>query len=126
MAYNITKLSSTSTVKKIIFLITIVASILIINSLVRSIFDLWGKQGLLVKANDELSRQKEENRDLRQQLSYVKSDQFIEEEARDKLFMVKPGESGVIVPQNLLSQKEVKKVIVLPAWQQWVNLFVGK
>jgi glycosyltransferase involved in cell wall biosynthesis len=30
------------------------------------------------------------------------SDEFVEKEARDKLFLVKPGESGVIVPQNLI------------------------
>lgn len=124
MAYNITKLSSTSTVKKVVYFATIIVCILIINGLVRSIWDLWHKQDLVVAAQQELDKQKQENQELKAQLSYVKSDEFVEEEARDKLFLVKPGESGVIVPANLIKKKEEKVVIVVPNYQQWINLFI--
>jgi len=40
--------------KKILFITAVVASIFIINSLVRSIYDLWGKQDLITKAQKEL------------------------------------------------------------------------
>ncbi len=126
MAYNITKLSSTSTVKKVAYFITIILSIVIINGLVRSIYDLWNKQDLVVKAKEDLSLEKQKNQELKAQLAYVQSGNFIEEEARNKLFMVKPGESGVIVPEELIKKKEEKVVVVTPNWQQWVNLFIGK
>lgn len=126
MAYNITKLSSTSTVKKVAYIITIIVCIVIINGLVHSIYDLWKKQDLVVKAQEDLNREKQKNQELKAQLSYVQSEEFVEEAARDKLFMVKPGESGVIIPEELIQKKKEKVVVVLPNWQQWINLFVGK
>lgn len=124
MAYNITKLRSSSTIKKIAFFVTIIVSIIIINGLIRSIYDLWSKQDLVVNARDELDIEKQKNEELKAQLSYVKSDEFIEEQARNKLFLVKPGESGVIVPRNLIEKKEEKKVVIIPNWQQWINIFI--
>lgn len=126
MAYNITKLGSTSTVKKIAFFITIIVSIIIINGLIRSIIDLWNKQDLVETARQELNQEKQKNQELKVQLSYVKSNEFIEEEARNKLFLVKPGESDVIIPKNLIEKKEVKKVVVVPNWKQWLNLFINE
>lgn len=108
------------------YVMVVLVCLLIINGLIHSIYDLWRKQDLLVAANDELMREKQKNQELKTQLVYVQSDEFIEEEARNKLFMVKPGESGVIVPKELLKKKEEKKVIIVPNWQQWINLFVGK
>ena len=126
MAYNITKLRTTSTIKKVAFFITIVVSLVIINGLVRSIYDLWNKQDVVVRARHELDQEKQKNDELKIQLGFVKSNEFVEEEARNKLFLVKPGESDVIIPENLIKKKEVKKMVVIPAWQQWLNLFLGE
>ena len=126
MAYNITKIKPASTTKKILFIASVIICLLIINSLARSAYNLWQKQDLVVKAKNDLEREKELNQELKVRLSYVKSDEFVETEARNKLFMVKEGETGVIVPKNLIEKKEVKKEIVLAPWQEWINLFVGK
>ena len=126
MAYNITKLRSTSTIKKVAFFITIVVCLVVINSLAHSIFDLWNKQDVVVRARQELDQEKQKNEELKVQLGYVKSNEFVEEEARNKLFLVKPGESDVIIPQNLIKKKEVKPPPPPPVWKQWVNLFVGE
>lgn len=126
MAYNITKLRTTSTIKKVAFFITIIICLVIINGLVRSIYDLWNKQDVVVRARHELDREKQKNDELKIQLGFVKSNEFVEEEARNKLFLVKPGESDVIIPESLIKKKEVKKVVVIPAWQQWLNLFLGE
>jgi cell division protein FtsB len=125
MAYNITKLSTASTIKKLIYFGVIIACILIINGLSRSIYDLWQKQDLLVKAREDLELEKQANIELKTKLTYVNSEQFIEEEARNKLFMVKEGESSVIVPKILGEKKEVVKAPELPNWQKWLNLFVS-
>ena len=127
MAYNITNLSTTSTVKKIIFFAAIIVCLVVINNLARSIYDLWNKQDLIVNANNDLKKEKEENLKLKQEFVRVKNTNFIEEEARDKLFLVKPGESGVILPSNI--GEDSKKEIVVkdesPNWQKWVNRFLG-
>ena len=111
--------------KKILFIVAIVASVFIINSLVRSIYDLWGKQDLITKAQKELDKEKMENRDLRSKLSKAQSSQFVEEEARNKLLLVKPGEQSVIIPQDLLSSSDSarKKVDSRPNFRKWWDLF---
>lgn len=111
--------------KKILFIIAIVASVFIINSLVRSIYDLWKKQDLIVQAQKELEKAKMENRDLKYKLSQAQSSQFIEGEARNKLLLVKPGEEPVIIPQDLLSSpsSQRKNIDTRPNWRKWWDLF---
>jgi len=106
--------------------VAIVVCAVIINGLVRSIYDLWRKQDLVVSAKTALEKEKKENEKLKKQLVLVGSQEFIESEARNKLFMVKPGEEGVIVPEDLIKKKEKREIMQVPAWQQWINLFLGK
>lgn len=110
--------------KKILFISAIVASVFIINSLVRSIYDLWGKQDLITKAQKELEKEKMANRDYKYKLSKAQSSQFVEEEARNKLFLVKPGEEQVILPQDLLSSSNSAKTKdTRPNFRKWWDLF---
>ena len=112
--------------KKIFFLATIVVSIIIINSLVKSIYDLWHKEDLVIGAMQELKEQKIENERLKERLSYVKTDEFIEEEVRNKLFMVKPGESEVIIPKELIEAKPAEILPDPPNWKKWIDLILGE
>src|SRR3990167_6295734 len=106
--------------KKILFFVAIVVCAVIINGLVRSIYDLWRKQDLVVSAKTALEKEKEEHEKLKKQLVLVGSQEFIESEARNKLFMVKPGEEGVIVPTDLIEKKVEKKEPEIPNWQKWI------
>jgi cell division protein FtsB len=110
--------------KKAIFILIVIVCILIINSLIHSIFDLWGKQDLVISAQKELESEKLKNAKLKGELSYVQSNQFIDETAHNKLFLVKPGEQQVLISQDLISKNEAKKKIEnIPNWQKWLNLF---
>ena len=110
--------------KKILFIVAIVASVFIINSLVRSIYDLWGKQDLITKAQKELEKEKMENQNLKSKLSKAQSSKFVEEEARNKLLLVKPGEEQVILPQDLPSSSDsAKKKDTRPNFRKWWDLF---
>ncbi len=111
--------------KKILFVVTVIILLLIINNLSRSIYDLWKKQDLLTKAQKELVKEQQLNQKLKAELSFAKTRQFIEEEARNKLFLLKPGEQQVLISEdqlNLGKQKSTKPEI--PNWQKWLNLFV--
>jgi cell division protein FtsB len=110
-------------VKKVLFFITILASLFIIKDLLYSIYTLWHKNDLLIVAQSELFRQRKENLKLKTQLSDAKRLDFIESEARNKLFMAKTGESVVILPQPSPTPAKQIQVTVQPNWQQWVNLF---
>ena len=94
----------------------------IINNLVRSIYDIWQKKDFVTEAQKELSFQKQENQRLKSALSYSKTQEFIEKEARDKLFMVKEGEQRILLSKD--SEESVwQKKENLPNWKQWWNLF---
>lgn len=110
--------------KKAAFILIVIVLLLIINSLAHSIYDLWHKQDLLTSAQKELVTQELKNKKLKTDLSYAKTPQFLEEQARNKLFLVKPGEQEVLMAQKLnsgqISQDSSRN---LPNWQQWINLF---
>lgn len=112
--------------KKVIYAIIIIFSIYISNNLIQSIYNLLQKQDLVTMASAELVKEKNEYEKLKDQLEKVKRVDFIEEEARNKLFMVQPGEQLVLVPQEVLqaSQKvEDQEKPDLPYWQQWLSIF---
>ena len=113
-------------IKKIVFFITIIIFIFIINNLIHSIYTLWQKNNLVINAKIELEKEQKENRELKKQLSTVNDPQFVEEEARDKLFMTKPGEGIIIVPTNYISVTPAPRpapVDSRPNWKKWWELF---
>jgi len=110
--------------KKTIFIIIVIVLLLIINSLIHSIYDLWHKQDLLTSAQKELESERFKNQKLKAELSYVQTPNFIDEQARNKLFLVKPGEQQVLISKDLISKSKAQKQEEnLPNWQKWLNLF---
>lgn len=115
--------------KKILYLLILIISIFISNNLIRSTINLWQKNHLVGDAERELELQKNEQEKLKDQLARVKRTDFVEEEARDKLFMVKPGEKMVLVGgggESVLGERKRAQEISLPTWKQWWNIFFGK
>lgn len=107
--------------KRVIFFIILIISLLIIKNLVFSIYNLWQKQDLIFGAQKELEKEKEENKTLKSKLTYASSNEFIEEEARNKLFLVKTGEKEVVLPPLSL-QTEKKVSAQNQNWQKWIEL----
>ena len=113
-------------IKKIVFFAIIIASVFIINNLVHSIYTLWQKQHLVDSARKELEREKEENQELKRRLSLAKDPNFIEEEARNRLFLTKPGEGVIVIPTDAFDASAAAK---LPPpdtranWEKWRDTF---
>lgn len=78
-------------------------------------------------ATDKLHRLEIKNKDLKAKLDEVKDLRFLEEQARDKLGLVKEGETLVIIPQekidSILGLSKKIEEIKLPNWQGWLKLF---
>lgn len=110
--------------KKVLAIFIVIACLLIINNLIHSIYNLWQKRDLVTLAQEELSKEKEQNKALKSKLSLADSQQFIEEEARNKLFLVKPGEEILITKDlpNASSSAELERNEKLN-WQKWWELF---
>lgn len=109
--------------KKVGIFFLIVILLFTINNLVHSIYSLWQKQEHLVKARQELTKAKKENRRLQDQERIVSNPQFVEEEARNKLLLTKPGEQIVILPEKKVEKKNVRPKQAPANWQQWLALF---
>jgi len=110
--------------KRILYILAIVIAIVIINNLAHSIYDLWSKKDVVVSANKELEKEKKENQYLKTQLNNAQKGGFIEEEARNKLLLVKPGEEQLIIPRELTASESSKiKIDNRPNWQKWWDLF---
>lgn len=110
--------------KKVFFILAIVTGVIIINNLARSVYDIWKKKDLVISAQEELEAQKRENERLKTQLKQAQDPKFIEEEARNKLLLVKPGEEHVIIPQDLAtSEASLIKKDTRPNWKKWWEYF---
>lgn len=108
--------------KKIILFALIGILLLIIQNGIISIQQLLVNQRALSSLIQNLQAKKKEQDFLLQQLQYVKTSDFIEKEARNKLGMVKPGEYIVIAPPP--QNPEVIQVREsLQNWQKWAKLF---
>lgn len=111
--------------KKIIYIVVVVVLVLMINGLLHSIYDTWHKQDLLTSAQNQLDRLKTENQKLKAGFSYAQTPQFLDEQAHNKLFLVKPGEELVLISPGLTQNQNStnKPAQNIPNWQQWLNLF---
>lgn len=109
--------------RKILFFLALIIFFFIINNLIHSIHDLWEKKDLLIVVEKELESEKAKNKELKKQLSIVNSNEFIEQEARNKLFLVMPGEQEVLMTEEDRIKKNSSKTENLPNWRKWWNLF---
>ncbi len=75
----------------------------------------------------EVSKLQVKNQHLKSQLENIKTNQFIEQQARDKLGLVKPGETIVIISEDkirqILGASASAVTVRLPNWQGWLKLF---
>jgi cell division protein FtsB len=86
-------------------------------------YDIWQKKDYIMQAQKELSLQKQENQRLKSALSYSQTQEFIEKQARDKLFMVKKGEQKVLIQQEAENPQDLLKKDNGSNWKKWWNLF---
>lgn len=111
--------------KRIIFFTICIVLLMVIANLSKSIYELYHKKDLLIATQKRLSAAEKENRLLKNQLTQVQDPSFIESQARDKLFLAKPGESVVLVPTQT-PEKGIQSSGEKPNWQQWWELFFGQ
>lgn len=110
--------------KRVFFFIIIITSLFIIKNFVVSIYSLWQKQELISQTQKELETEKKKNKKLKEDLAQAQSPQFLEETARNKLFLIKEGEQEVIIPKYLLQKQEERRINTNdPNWKQWFSLF---
>lgn len=87
-----------------------------------SLVDLEKKKGILASRLFELDQVASKNAQLKEALVQAETPEFIERQARDKLGLVKPGETVIIMnPTNPTNPTNTENN--LPRWKQWLGLF---
>lgn len=111
---------------KFVQLVIFTAGIVLIINLSAGIRRLLGAFDQIKVARQKVVQLEEEKQLLSEKKKYYQSEEFIEEEARNKLNMARLGETIIILPPNLeqvLGQNKVERTPPLPNWQRWWKLF---
>jgi len=108
-------------IRKIIPFLIILFLLFTIKNIVNSVQNLHKNTRIVSDLNKELENKKRESEFLKQKLAYVKTDEFVEKQAREKLNLVKKGEYVVIAPETEKSKGEIKEGI--PNWEKWWKMF---
>lgn len=112
--------------KRILFFAIVIAAFFILHNLAQSLYTLWQKRDLISEAQHSLEREKKENQQLKAKIALAKEKAFVEEEARDKLFMAKPGEKIVIIPTSAVeasASSKPKPKDMRSNWEKWQAVF---
>lgn len=114
--------------KKIIFTAIILISVFIAYNLITQIFQALHSGDRLSLAAETLYKLEVENKRLKERLERIRTDEFIVEQARNKLGLVKKGETLIIIPEDKINQvlgasQSAQKQERLPNWVGWFRLF---
>ena len=108
---------------RLIMIFISIILILVIVSIIRSIYSLWQKEHLVIEQEQLKEKLVQEQKQLQAKLKYVENPEFIEQQARNKLNLQKEGEAVVVLPKNLTKAKVDIPPQAVPVWQQWLKLF---
>ena len=109
--------------KKLLPILIILILLLTIKNNLFAIFKTVEDKNTAETLRQKLSTEEKRNQFLKEQLYYVETDQFVEEEAREKLGMSRPGEYIVIAPTPAPLNREQIEVNTNPNWRRWLELF---
>lgn len=110
-------------IKKGSIVVILIILLLLIKNISASIISTQQRSQILKELESTLQAKKEEEALLFQKLSIAKTDRFVEEQARSKLGLVKPGEK-IVVDEKIVPVKEKIVPPEPPNWEKWVDLFM--
>ena len=109
--------------KKALPILIILLLLVVIKNNIGHIYGFLTKGTAVNTLADSLKVEKKENKYLQERLKYVKTDKFVEEEAQDKLGMLKEGEFFVIAPTAAPLYSPELNIDTKPNWKKWLELF---
>lgn len=113
-------------IKKVSLGFLILVSLVMAYNLVNQIIAVTKSGERLFRSADILFRLEAKNRQLKEKLSKLKSTEFLEEQARNKLGLAKAGETVVVIPEEKLKSilgASQSAQIRLPNWLGWLQVF---
>lgn len=110
-------------IRKILpFLIILILLIWIKNN-VSYLLNYQKSGSTLSNMQKNLADEQKKNQFLKERLYYVKTDKFVEDQAQNKLGMLKENEYFVIAPTASPPNSASPVINTEPNWQKWLQLF---
>lgn len=104
------------------YLVIIIGIILIINT-VKAISDAWRAGDRVEFRAQKISQLERENEKIKQKIAEVESPEYLEQIARDKLNLSKPGEILIILPKDYLASTSAElQTDNRKNWEKWRDL----
>lgn len=117
-------------IKKIVLIAIVIIGLVIAYNLINRIIEATKSGDRLSEAANTVYKLEAKNKELKEKLARIKSVEFVEQQARDKLGLGKKGETLVIIPEEtlrlVLGASSSAKEARLPNWQGWLSLFWHK
>jgi len=123
-------------VKRRLYQLTIIViGLFIIYGSSRNILELWQQKQRVWRMQQEIKDLEVKEAELKKQLEYYRSDDYVEKIAREKLLLQKEGETVILLPQeqnqdqslNIKDQNYEDNNKTEPSiWQRLVELFRNK
>jgi cell division protein FtsB len=120
-----------SKLKKLLRFMFFIIAFFLAFVLTRNMWSVYKSSERIDKARLNLERVKKENSELKSALGLIKSDLYIEKQARDKLGLAKENEVVLVLPseeivKSFSTKREVEEGFELPDpnWEQWLKLFL--
>lgn len=118
-----------SVAKQVVWISLIVCGVGVLGQLAYSSYSLWKKQDIANVREVYLKTLEQDQVTYKNDLSKSLKAGYIEQEARNKLGLAKPGETVVIMPEATRSgnqtepSKEIQSEPIMPNWKKWWKLF---
>jgi cell division protein FtsB len=105
--------------------------IYLVVSFIRDSLELSKVGKRFERAKNEVEELRKENKELSEKKRWVESEDFVEEQLRNKLNMVKEGEAMVILPEDTSGEVGIKSELKgsgqgleeKGTWGKWMELF---
>lgn len=110
--------------KRIISIVAIILILLTIKNIISSINRLRDTAEVAKRQEEQLRHQQQTHAFLQEQLKYVQTDEFVEQEARNKLGLVKQDEYVVLAPPPTKNSENEEDRSDDPNWKKWIQLFL--
>lgn len=110
--------------RKFYQLAIIVVSLLIINGLSRNFLELWQQKKRVERVEQDVASLEQKEVELKGELRYYQSDEYVEKIAREKMLLGKEGETVLLLPTVFPSQSPItdhQSPSAVPFWRRWMK-----
>lgn len=110
---------------KLMRAVVLIVCVVIAIAVLRSVYVLSQKKNVMTDRQEVLTSLAAKNRELQEELKEATSPSFIEKQARDKLGLVREGETVVLLDKTKIRNmgNEPTKPTGVSSWKQWWGLF---